>query len=93
MQACFANTTLKENAAKQLQGKSNTKDTGKVRYGTNVAGMQHDTTNDAASCKVPPPPPDRSRHAHKAGSRQACLANATLKNNATRQLVPEGWFD
>ncbi len=57
MQACFANTTLKENAAKQLQGKSNTKDTGKVRYGTNVAGMQHDTTNDAASCKVPPPPP------------------------------------
>ena len=34
IQACFANTTLKENAAKQLQGKSNTKDTGKVHYDT-----------------------------------------------------------
>ena len=86
IQACFANTTLKGNAARLLQGKSNTKDTGKVHYDTNNAGMQHDTTNNAASYKLPPP--DHTRHAHKSGSIQACLGNAILKEDATKQVAP-----
>ncbi len=71
-----------------LQGKSNTKNTGKVHYDRNDVGMQHNTTSSTASCKLPPP--DHSRHAHKSGSIQACFANATLKENAAKQqLAPE----
>ena len=57
-----------------------------MHYDTNVAGMQHNTTNDAASHKLPPP--NHKRHAHKSGSIQACLAKATLKQDATKQLAP-----
>ncbi len=71
-----------------LQGKSNTKDTGKVQYDRNDAGMQHNSTSSTASCKLPPP--DHSRHAHKPGSIQACFANATLKENAPKQQLAPG---
>ena len=50
-----------------------------------IAGMQHNTINNAASYKLPPP--DHKRHAHKSGSIQACLANAILKEDATKQVA------
>jgi len=71
-----------------LQGGSNTRNTGKVQHDTDEAGMQHNTTSSTASCKLAPL--DHSRHAHKPGSIQACFANATLNQNATKQQPAPG---
>jgi len=73
-----------------LQGGSNTRNTGKVQHDSDEAGMQRDTTrpSSTASCKLAPL--YHSRHAHKPGSVQACFANATLKQNATKQQPAPG---
>ncbi len=73
-----------------LQGGSNTRNTGKVQHDSDEAGMQQDTTRPSSttSCKLAPL--CHSRHAHKPGSVQACFANATLKQNATKQQPAPG---
>ena len=71
-----------------LQGESKTKNTGKVQHDRNEAGMQHNAASSTASCKMAPP--DHSRHTHKPGSIQACLANATLRGNTAKQQLAPG---
>ncbi len=65
-----------------LQGESKTITTGKMQHDTDKADIQHNTRS-TASCKSEPL--NHSKHAHKPGSIQACFANATLNQNATKQ--------
>ena len=51
----LTHTTSTRRLLSWLQGVSNTKNTGKVHYDRHDAGMQHHTTSNTASCKLPPP--------------------------------------
>ena len=59
-----------------------------MQHDTDKADIQHNTRS-TASCKSEPL--NHSKHAHKPGSIQACFANATLNQNATKQQPAPGY--